>query len=282
MYFVTSLANQIGYKSIKTYLFGIQFHMVQGGHQCNLSEMQLLYYTLRGIRRTQGTTHNRPKRLPVTTHHLLHIKQYLANSAHNSHNKRLLWAAVTIAFFGLLRVSEYTAQHVSDYDPSSTLLITDVTFDSTLSCASITLRASKTDPFRQGCCVRIGATGNALCPVSALWHFRHWCHHQAGPLFTFADGSFLTRHRIAALFTECLPSINLSTHSLRIGGASALASAGHSDSSIMLLGRWTSSCFQRYLRISDSTIRKASCDMARAVVYSHIWDASCLTATPNR
>ena len=42
-----------------------------------------------------------------------------------------------------------------------------------------------------------------------------------------------------------------SSHSLRIGGASALAAAGSSDREIMILGRWKSLVFLNYVRSSQ-------------------------------
>lgn len=47
------------------------------------------------------------------------------------------------------------------------------------------------------------------------------------------------------------------THSLRIGGASALAAAGVNDSIIMILGRWKSLAFLLYIRLSTSIFNRA-------------------------
>jgi hypothetical protein len=47
-----------------------------------------------------------------------------------------------------------------------------------------------------------------------------------------------------------LPATNVSSHSLRIGGASALAAAGAYDRDIMILGRWKSLVFLNYIRSS--------------------------------
>ena len=47
---------------------------------------------------------------------------------------------------------------------------------------------------------------------------------------------------------------NLNTHTFRIGGASAAASAGVPDSVIQILGRWKSDAYRRYIRLSDTTV----------------------------
>ena len=49
------------------------------------------------------------------------------------------------AFFGFLRVSEYTSTFVSSYDPNSTLCYEDVVFKDAH--IHINIKASKTDPF---------------------------------------------------------------------------------------------------------------------------------------
>lgn len=57
------------------------------------------------------------------------------------------------------------------------------------------------------------------------------------------------------------PSLYAS-HSLRIGGASALAAAGMRDWELMVMGRWTSWTFLRYLRMDQETLIGAACMMA--------------------
>ena len=42
---------------------------------------------------------------------------------------------------------------------------------------------------------------------------------------------------------------HMSSHSCRIGGATALAAAGFSEEQIRLLGRWVSDCFRIYTRL---------------------------------
>ena len=49
----------------------------------------------------------------------------------------------------------------------------------------------------------------------------------------------------------------VSTHSLRIDGASALAAAGVPDYIIQLMGRWKSICFLMYIRLANQAYRKA-------------------------
>ena len=79
-----------------------------------------------------------------------------------------LRTAATVAFFGLLRCSEYTCAASSCFDPLVDLLAINVTIAANLSIMSIRFKSSKTDPVREGCTVRIGTTGNDLCLVRLM------------------------------------------------------------------------------------------------------------------
>ena len=68
------------------------------------------------------------------------------------YNNILLWAACCLAFFGFLRCGEFTVPAQSEYDLGAHLSIRDIAVDSKSSPTTIqvTIKQSKTDPFRQG------------------------------------------------------------------------------------------------------------------------------------
>ena len=256
MLYVTSCASRLALKSIKSYLAGIQHHSIIAGYPIVICEMQQLYYLLRGIRRVQGNSHTRHARSPITINHLYQLRLFInqPGSILVYHDQLVYWAAVTMAFFGLMRSSEYTSSHVNSYNVHHTLLYSDISFAPDLSYTAVRIRSSKTDPFGTGCTIRIGSTGNQLCPVSAIYHMHRHHIQQTGPFFVFHNGTFLTRTRLAMLLTNCFHDTRINTHSFRIGGASTMASAGLSDSTIMSLGRWSSNAYQVYIRLSDQII----------------------------
>jgi len=82
------------------------------------------------------------------------------------------------------------------------------------------------------------------------------------PLYTYFDNGnkrYITDKDIRAAVknaataldyqnTRGIPLSHINTHSLRIGGACALALAGYDDVQIMKMGRWRGATFQEYIR----------------------------------
>ena len=80
-----------------------------------------------------------------------------------------------------------------------------------------------------------------------------------GPLFTFQSGSFLTRCRLPnetrfLLSKGGLNSGEFAGHSFRIGAATTAASANLPPWLIKVLGRWSSDCFERYIKTLPSVL----------------------------
>ncbi len=220
-----------------------------------------LFLVLKGIKRN-SKKFRKPKRAPVTPALLKVIKYNLFNSSRCFEDKVMLWAALLVAFFGILRVSEYTASHKTKFDPETTLLFSDLDLHG--SRALIFIKASKTDPFRQGVHIRIAANGSMLCPINALGHMVAMHPSRNGPLFMFKNGRFLTRKDINSLLVDASDGmVNLSSHSLRIGAASTAADMGCPKWLIQHMGRWTSDCFRDYIRVPDNMIDKTSRALAR-------------------
>ena len=169
----------------------------------------------------------------------------------------MIWAATLTAFFGFLRVSEYTAPCTKSYN-DNTLLYSDVKI--TTKGIDICIKASKTDPFRVGATIRLAPNASVLCPVRAVTAYFNQHPRRQGPFFTYRSGRYLTRKDIAQLLRDFLPPNikHISTHSFRIGAATTAAAAGHPRWLIQSLGRWSSDCFRQYIRIPNETIDSVS------------------------
>ena len=107
----------------------------------------------------------------------------------------MVWAAACTGFFGFLRAGEFTVPSAGAYDREVHLSLNDLATDchSNPSLFRVRIKQSKTDPFRQGVDVYLGATGTAICPVHALWAYLEKRGPSPGPLFLFHSGTPLTR-----------------------------------------------------------------------------------------
>ena len=186
----------------------------------------------------------------------------------------MLWSACTLAFFGFLQSSEYVVPSTKTYDKAVTLSPKDIVMRKNT--IQVTIKASKTDPFRVGMSIFITATGYPICPLQALEKYLYYCKCRKGPLFQFSNGHYLTRQALASIVKKGLASYGISpsaysTHSFHIGAASTAAAAGIPDSLIKSLGRWRSDCYQRYLRIDHKRLCKIPSQLAAVIKVSHTW-----------
>ena len=262
--YATQVSTYSSYANIKLHLAAIRHFTIRRSMVSPIPSFQRLYMLLKGIKRAQGTRFRRRKRDPITPPTLLLLHQYLfAHDERHYNDKLMIWAALLTAFFGFLRVSEYTSPTKSKYDPNATLLNSDLTLSSTN--ASLVIKSSKTDPFRVGVTLRMSANGSLLCPIRALSQYiRTRSPPTPSPLFMFRNGSFLTRRDINKFLTSATTgAIHLSSHSLRIGAASSAAAMGCPEWLIQCMGRWSSDCYKDYLRVSNRMIDKASKSLAR-------------------
>ncbi|MCG8046981.1 MAG: hypothetical protein N0E48_15320 [Candidatus Thiodiazotropha endolucinida] len=122
------------------------------------SALPRLQAALTGIKRLQGKPTSSKK--PITRQVLEKIISCLATGLFDSYTSLMLKAAMITAFFGFLRCGEFTINQ--DYNESVHLSLQDLVFYSDR--ADLTLKQSKTDPFRKGVTITLYAMSNYLCP----------------------------------------------------------------------------------------------------------------------
>ena len=262
-YFVVFLARTVKHSTIKSYLAGVKHLHLKCGIPLELESYQQLQYIMRGIKRSQGS---KPKpRLPITIKHLHLFKEFLQPDITTNFDNQMLWSAICIAFFGFLRISEFTCDNVQRFH-SGTLTRDDVQFypdGSDATSVSLNIKASKTDPFRKGINLIIGATGSEICPVRALNNYLSTANPSTGPIFKYKNGKPLSR----TLFTEEIRNLlslgglepkHYAGHSFRIGAATTAAAVNIPAWLIKTMGRWSSDCFERYIRTPKDTLINAS------------------------
>ena len=270
--FAAHLAHSKSAATVTTYVAAVKHQHLTRGWAEDLISSPLLSLTLRGIRRHQ-TRHitRRPISYQVLENILHHLQHHYPA---NHHDRLMLMAAFSLAFHALLRVSEFTSPSIYTRNHHSTLRRKDVNIcQHTL---HLRIRASKTDQAGFGQSLIIGCSGKPSCPVSLIKLHLQQCHHpNSRPLFHFRNGKHLTPTSFSAILKESLQAAGenpraYSTHSLRIGGATAAAAAGVEPALIQDLGRWRSTCYKRYTRVPNSRLRLIAHQMASPSNQLHV------------
>ena len=265
-YFCAEMSHSVSHATIKVYLAGIHLFHIENNFPDPTKEAPLLHYLCTAIKRYTGE--NSFKRKPITISLLHSLKTSLSHRRQlRSHDRHLFWAAFTLAFYGFLRASEYTSSTPAQYNRYLHLLRKDIKIQKDR--MTVRIKGSKTDQCKTSTSLLISKTGTRTCPVTAMQVFlKHSHHHKSLPLFTFQDGTFLTRRKVSMMTKSLLSSkvsdIHLySSHSYRIGAATAASAAGIPDSLIQVLGRWHSSAYKSYIRTSPEVLCNATKLMAK-------------------
>ena len=191
-----------------------------------------------------------------------------------------------IAFYYLLRIGEYTVKSKRNNTKQTVQFkLEDVTFykktkwgqlrclpknapyQLVLSADSATLKLDNQKNGWKGVCVHQETNGEALyCPIRALGrrvvHLRQHGAAKNSFLSTFYHegkkydviGEDVSKAlKMAATLLDYpeargIPIDLIDTHSLRCGGANALALSGYSDTQIQKMGRWRGATFKEYIR----------------------------------
>ena len=269
--FVAFLAKSIRYPSIKTYLAAVRHFHICRGLELNLNKMLRLQLVLRGIKRSQGQQLR--VRLPITISHLKLFRMLLAIPFTQSFDSKMIWAAMTLAFFGFLRLGELTCN--SNFNPDIHLTKDCVnfslnTFGQTPESMTLRIKESKTDPFRLGHTITVGATHAEICPVKALQNYIRLRTPITGPLFIFTSGKPLTKQNLTFETRKLLNqagfnAANYAGHSYRIGAATTAAKANLPSWLIKTLGRWSSDCYERYIKTPTSTLSGVSAVLVKTL-----------------
>ena len=168
---------------------------------------------------------------------------------------------MTLGFFGFLQCGEFTIPDVAIFKSSVHLSVDDIEFDSieSPSSLSVCIKASKTDPYRQGITIYLVKTDADICPVMAMADYLSIRGTSSGPLFHLQQGEPLRRKKLVEIMQGALAAKGYDTtqycgHSFRIGAATTAAKNGLQDNVIKLLGRWESSSYQLYIRTPRSEL----------------------------
>lgn len=268
IYFVTYCHSSLKLKwtTIKLYLAGIRFHYLQAGLPNPLQSGDRLQCIIRGIKRSQVKI-SKP-RLPIDMKILNQICKLLRSGVFSPYIDKTLECMCVLAFYGFLRCSEFTVR--SHKSVCSCLRMKDIKFAQDKCMFTLSLVSSKTDPFRNG--VEIPFFRNkTICPVSCmlsyLTGYRKESLSSNEPLFVDAHKQPFSRESFISYLRDIMGRLGYKEadycgHSFRVGAATVAASSGIEDHLIQTLGRWSSSCYVRYIRVPRSTVQDAQRKMS--------------------
>ena len=260
--------------TIKIRLAAIRSHHRTLGLPDPLACMPRVPLAVAGVKRRYGT---KERRRPVTPAMLQWLGERLQYG--RTSEGSLLWAALCIGFFFLLRASEYL--DTGYVDANKGLRGGDVKLQEggcpcplhRISHADevvVTIRGSKTDIYNKGESRNHFCSGQDLCPVRALQtlfkHFpqRYGQGNEAQELlFRTEDSKVVPRAAITSLIEQAAKALGVweggyGTHSLRFGGASAIWAAYADTTLVKRWGRWSSESFQTYVWDSRRTAKGVS------------------------
>jgi hypothetical protein len=195
----------------------------------------------------------------IAFYYLLRVGEYTTKGSRNNTKQTIQFQLKHITFFK--KDSTGRLQQLPRNAPD----------DDILNAHSATLRLENQKNGWKGVCIHQEHNGDTYhCPVRALGrrytHIRQHSSNKSTCLSTYFEATqteFLQHDvtdkdirrelKLAAIALEYpalkgIPIDRVDTHSLRSGGANALALSGYSDREIQKMGRWRSSTFKEYIR----------------------------------
>ena len=274
--------------SLKQAIFAIKDAHKRAGHGDSTGKMHRLWIVLNSLERNAV---KRPRRLGVTVAMLKWIGEHL-HSGGQAHGDlkvdcRMLKAALLTAWFYMLRAKEFCDSSGVDMEmvvrgQDIQLSVNGNPVEQGAEEATLQFRKTKADQTAFGTCKTMLRTGvNHVCVVEALEHFKEVAPRRFGagpeahlPLFRWSSGQVVKRLEVQNILQRAakacgLPADRFQSHSLRIGGASALYQATGEVEVVKRTGRWTSSAVQRYLHDSGDVLKGLSKKMATVDQFVH-------------
>lgn len=234
--------------TISSYCSGISFfHKIN-----NLSDPTstfIIQKMLEGCRRSRKHHDNRA---PISKETLNKICSKLPQICSNQYETLLFTAAFTLAYYGLLRVSELV--YTDPMHKDRPLQLSDVSYDTKNKTLILQIRKSKTDQAGKACKLTIHpADKGSICCINSVLLFMGVRPKIEGILLCHQNRDHLTRYQFTSILTKCISKLGVSTeliksHSLRIGRATDLYKEGVATETIKTLGRWRFGAFHKYIR----------------------------------
>lgn len=208
----------------------------------------------------EGFKRKNPKqldlRMPISLNILQRVIGSLSHICQSNYEARLFASAFSLAFFGLLRVGELTAETKSE-PGLHVIRINDISIYNNAGVDELHLKicSSKTDQLHKSATLVIRQHANScVCPINLLKLYLQ-VRQRVGEsqLYIHFDESPLTRYQFSSVLQKSLLFCEIPghfrPHSFRIGGATEAKRLGIADDVIKRWGRWSSNVYLGYIRL---------------------------------
>ena len=259
-------ARNLKSKSMSSYLSGIRMYHIASGFTEGVLREPLVKLILKGqanLEKIESLIGRKKGKLPVTINVMKLLKVRLGKVSWPMWEVRLLWAVMTMAWSGSMRVHELLSKKKSSFDAQTTLVWRDVKFAKVkiekkeVETIVLHVKSPKIDRVGAGDDIAISELGNFMCPLSAFHKYRDEIKlkEDAGmPVFRVKSGACFTgadlNQKLKKLIGDLgdkIPGGVVTSHSFRAGVASEMAKRGHSEEELMAVGRWSSQAYQLYM-----------------------------------
>ena len=273
---------------MKQAVFAIKDAHKRAGHGDTTVKMHRLWIVLNSLEKNSV---KRPRRLGVTVQMIKWLGKQMASGAESMGELkvdcRMIHAAVVTAWFFMLQAREFSDSSGVDQEmivrgQDVSLTTRGLADENDPQEVTLQFRKTKADQEAFGTCKTMLKTeAEFVCVVTALHRLREVAPRRFGrgpeshlPLFRWASGPVIKRLEVQNLLQRAaralgLPAERFQSHSLRIGGASALYQATGEIEVVKRTGRWTSSAVQRYLHDSGDVLSGLARKMANVDQHVH-------------
>jgi len=264
--------------TVKTYLSSLKLvHTLKGIECLDPFKIKILQMILTGaenleIVKGSGATKSRKAfSLPLLklTGHRIGVSDWPSGV------KQIVWTALTLGFFTGVRLGEILSETEDRFDPTCTLLWKDILFRQDGS-VLVHIKLPKVRKLEGDFIDIFEFPSSGCCPVASLKCLKKM-QSEGGykdddlPVFCFPSGRLLTTHKVNLTLKNLLSDLSfnntslISCHSLRAAIPTHLAPEPDLVSVTKTWGRWSSPCYQKYVR-HDSAYKKKVFDKIRSAI----------------
>ena len=245
-FFTVFMCHHIKPSSVDAYLSGICNQLKPFyPHARSNRRHQLVARTLRGCKKLRAVAITRKRPLHRAELSILR-DQYMSTS---NHDDPLFFTILLVGFHALMRLGELVwpdKKALQDYRKVTKRSSVELLAEG----FSFFLPGHKADRFFEGNCIVLQKNASGDDPDAPFRKYltsRDSLYPFHPELWLREDGSIPTRSWFIRRLRSHFPS-DVAGHSLRAGGATALAQAGIPPHIIQAIGRWASETFQIYIR----------------------------------